>query len=172
MAKLENGQARGMHSGRYVITDGARPKRLAGPELHDWAGIDLGVSLMPFSPILNRLPDRLRRKIAAAHFVFRYASQRVSHVLLLELIRLFHRFAQHHLSGHRRAGNGYGASHALELDVLNDIIFYAQRDEDGVAVDGASHNRFAGRVVYAPNVAWIGIVLANLRAVQRETPFG
>ena len=85
-------------------------------------------------------------------------------------VGLFDRLAQHHLGGHGRTGNGHRASHALEFHFLDDVVFDAQGNQDGVAVERALDHRLAGRVGYAAHVARIGVMVAYLLAIQGQSP--
>src|ERR1700690_2276852 len=92
------------------------------------------------SPVVDGIADGSGGQVAAAHFVFGNTAQGLGYRCLSDPISLVYRFAQHHLRGHRRTGDGYRAAHALEFHFLDDVVFDAQRNQDRVAVERALYH--------------------------------
>jgi hypothetical protein len=121
---------------------------------------------LPYSPIVDGLLDGLWSKITALHFVVWDSAQRLSHVLLSDLVSLIHVLAQNHFRGDGGASDGHRTPHAFELHILDDFVFNPQGDQDRIAVYRASDDRPAGKVGDAARVFRVSIVSANLFVVQ------
>src|SRR5271165_2545222 len=120
-------------SSPYWVRSAIASGIVRGLEYSNAAGTILGPlsCFTPGSPVVNSLPDRLGGDITANHFICRDAAKSIRHVLLCEPIGVGHGFSHNHVGRDRGAGDGDGATHAFEFDVLNSILYNSEGDQDG-----------------------------------------
>ncbi len=118
------------------------------------------------TPILDGFPDSLGSDIAAAHLIFGNAAQGLGNALLGNLRSLIDVLAQHHFRGNGSTRDGHGTTHTFESNLLNNLVFDPQRDQDRITVRGATYNRLGRGIRQPPDIPRIGIMGAHLVAVQ------
>ena len=88
--------------------------------------------------------------------------------MLRDLVSLIDGLAAGHFCSYGRTGNGNSTAHAFESRVRNYAVLDAQRDQNRIAIDRASHDCLAGCVINGARISGMFVVVADLFVVQRR----